>query len=363
MRLISTAQVKPDMVLARPIYNGGCLILGYGATNLERYAHNLKRLGIDYIYVEDKASEGIDIPDPISVKTRLECKETLRRTFEDFVSKGKLEVEQIHSSIETVINEILENQDVLIGLSDISSADEYTFAHSVSTTVYALLLARKLGYSKEMMDKLAIGTILHDIGKVYIDKDVIYKQGRLTEGEYEYVKNHTIFGYHALKKCRLISELSRIVSLTHHENMDGTGYPNGIMGKELHEFSRIVAIADVYDALTSSRCYRKRWTNQKAIEYLMKWSGTKFDTNLVGLFIQQVAVYQNGTMVKLSDGREAIVKDQNLGVPLRPIIRIIKDRHGRDCESYDVDLMKELNTVILDEEIDFQDIDNSQQVG
>ncbi|HEX3076626.1 MAG TPA: HD-GYP domain-containing protein, partial [Lachnospiraceae bacterium] len=287
----------------------------------------------------------------------------LRRTFEDFVSKGKLEVEQIHSSIETVINEILENQDVLIGLSDISSADEYTFAHSVSTTVYALLLARKLGYSKEMMDKLAIGTILHDIGKVYIDKDVIYKQGRLTEGEYEYVKNHTIFGYHALKKCRLISELSRIVSLTHHENMDGTGYPNGIMGKELHEFSRIVAIADVYDALTSSRCYRKRWTNQKAIEYLMKWSGTKFDTNLVGLFIQQVAVYQNGTMVKLSDGREAIVKDQNLGVPLRPIIRIIKDRHGRDCESYDVDLMKELNTVILDEEIDFQDIDNSQQVG
>lgn len=363
MRLIATSQVKPNMILARPIYNDGCLILAQGTNNLERYIRSLNRLGIYEIYIEDAISEGIDVPDALTIKTRNICKETIRRTLKDFTKKGKLQVDNIESTIDLVIEEILENQDVLISLNDIGAADEYTYTHSVSTTVYALMLGKKLGYAKEMLKRLAMGAILHDIGKIYIDRDIIFKQGKLTDKEYEYVKKHTLLGYSALKSCSSLSELSRIIALTHHEYMDGTGYPRGLSGGELHQFSRIVTIADVYDALTSTRCYRPKWSNKQAMDMLMQSCGTKFDTDLVCRFLQLVAVYPNGIQVKLMDGRVGIVKEQNPGMPLRPIIRILEEADGTKTEMYDVDLMTELNVVIAEDEFEYIIDDKSKQVG
>ena len=208
------------MVLARPIYNEGCLILANGTANLERYIKSLNRLGINDIYIEDAISEGIDVPEAITAKTRNICKDTLRKTFKDFTKNGKLKIESIHTAIDLVIDEILQNEDILISLNDIGAADEYTYTHSVSTTVYALMLGQRLGYSKEMMNKLAMGTILHDIGKIYIDHEIMFKEGKLNDKEYEYVKKHTVLGYNALKSCKSLSELSRIISLTHHEHID-----------------------------------------------------------------------------------------------------------------------------------------------
>lgn len=363
MRLISTTQIQSDMVLARPIYNEGCLILAEGTSNLERYIRSLNRLGISEIYIEDAISEGIDIPDVITTKTRNICKETIRNTFKDFTKRGKLQVDDIENAIDMIIEEILQNKDVLISLNDIGTADEYTYTHSVSTTVYSLMLGQRLGYKKEMLKRLAIGTILHDIGKVYIDHKIMFKEGKLTEKEYEYVKKHTILGYKALKNCDSISELSRIVSLTHHEHIDGTGYPMGITGDKLHQFSKIVAIADVYDALTSTRCYRPKWSNKKAMDMLMECCGTKFDTELVGRFLQLIAVYPNGTQVKLSDGRVGIVKEQNSGIPLRPIVRILAEADGTKKDIYDINLINELNVVIEEDEFDYIIDDKSKQVG
>lgn len=363
MRLISTAHLQSNMVLARPLYNEGCLILAEGTRNLERYIKSLNRLGISEIYIEDAISEGIDIPDAITTKTRNICKETLRNTFKDFTERGRIQVTNIHKAIDLVIEEILENKDVLISLNDIGTADEYTYTHSVSTTVYALMLGQRLGYSKEMMKRLATGTILHDIGKVYIDHDIMFKEGKLTDKEYEYVKKHTLLGYNALKSCESLSELSRIISLTHHERIDGTGYPRGLKENELHQFSKIVAIADVYDALTSTRCYRPKWSNKQAMEMLMSSCGTKFDTNLVSKFLQLIAVYPNGTQVKLTDGRLGIVKEQNPGMPLRPIIRILAEADGTKKEIYDVNLITELNIVIAEDEFDYILDDKSKQVG
>lgn len=363
MRLISTSQIQSDMVLARPIYNEGRLILAEGTNNLGRYIKSLNRLGISEIYIEDAISEGIDVPDVLTVKTRNICKETIRNTFKDFTNRGKIQVDGIEKSIDLVIEEILQNKDVLISLNDIGAADEYTYTHSVSTTVYALLLAQRLGYKIEMMKRLAIGTILHDIGKIYIDHDIMFKEGKLTDKEYEYVKKHTLLGYNALKSCDSLSELSRIISLTHHEHIDGTGYPRGLKGDELHQFSKIVAIADVYDALTSTRCYRPKWSNKQAMDMLMQYCGTKFDTDLVCRFLQLIAVYPNGTQVKLTDGRVGIVKEQNPGMPLRPIVRIFAEADGSKNEMYDVNLMAELNIVIAEDEFDYIIDDKSKQVG
>ena len=355
MRLVAISKLKPEMVLARSIYHNDCLVLKEGQTNIGRFVRNLSNMGIEYVYVEDSKSSGILIPDAISEKTRVHCKRVLRQTITDFSDNSTLEITDISVAINSILDEILNNPDVQISLNDISATDEYTFSHSVSTTVYALLIAKQLDYSRSMMEKLAIGTLLHDMGKVLLDKKILFKEDRLSEDEFEYIKKHTIYGYDALKKCVHLTELSRVISLQHHERMDASGYPYGIPAGELHEFARIVAIADVYDAVTTDRCYKKKWSSVKAVNYLLENADTKFDTNLVATFIRQIAIYPNGTLVQLSSGCAAIVKEQNKSMPFRPIVRVIENEYGQEVESYEINLMEELNITILETEIDMED--------
>jgi putative nucleotidyltransferase with HDIG domain len=213
-------------------------------------------------------------------------------------------------TIHKVIDDILLNGDIQVSLNDISAADEFTFSHSVSTTVYSLLIARKLGYTNAMMEKLAAGCLLHDIGKILLDKKILNKEEKHSPEETEYIKSHTTLGYEVLKKCVSLTELSRIVSLYHHESMDGSGYPTGALAGELHEFIRIVAIANTYDELISDQNRRQRWSANQAVNYLIENAETKFDTKLVSVFVKQIAIYPNGSMVKLSDNSIGIVKNK-----------------------------------------------------
>ena len=138
----------------------------------------------------------------------------------------------------------------------------------------------------------------------------------------------------------------------HHERLDGSGYPQGLPGEELNEFIRIVSIADVYDALTTDRCYRKKWPANKAMDYLVERSEKEFDPVLVGLFTQQLAVYPNGSLARLSNQYLGIVSDQNKNMPLRPFVRVIQDPEGREIPPYELDLMKELSITITESELE-----------
>lgn len=353
MRLIPLPMIRPDMILAKSVYYNDCLVLKAGQKDLGRFVSKLKNLNIDYLYVEDPLSEGIEIPDVISEDTRVACKKVLRNTLDAFAANTIVDAEEMSDTINSIIDDILENSDVQISLNDIGASDEYTFSHSVSTTVYSLVIAKQLGYSKPMMEKLAAGTLLHDVGKTLLDKRILNKTSRLEPDEYEHVKQHTVLGYEVLKKCRNLTELSRIISLYHHERMDGSGYPTGAPAGQLHEFSRIVAIADVYDALVNDRCYRKKWSANQAVNFLVACSESKFDTKLVSVFIKQIAIYPNGTMIRLSNGRNAIVKEQNHNAPLRPVVRVISDEFGNDLkETYEIDLMKELAITIVETDVE-----------
>lgn len=352
MRLVSTSMLRQDMVLARSVYHRDCLILKAGQKDLKRFVNNLHNMGIEYVYIEDNKSDGIEIPDAVSEQTRVKCKKILRETLDEFVKKSTLDIEGVCDVVDDIIDDIITNKDVQVSLNDISATDDYTFSHSVSTTVYSLLLAKQLEYNTSMLKKLAAGTMLHDMGKVLLDKTILFKKTQLTAEEFEYVKQHTVLGYQSLKRCTRITELSKIISLLHHERMDGSGYPRGVEAGNLHEFARIVAIADVYDALTTDRCYRKKWSNEKAVNYLIEYSGTKFDTQLVGKFIQQIAIYPNGSMVRLSDRNYGIIKAQNRSTPLRPIVRVVADENGNDIPMYEIDLMKDLSITIIESEVE-----------
>lgn len=352
MRLVSIEMLRPEMKIARPVYQQGTLILPEGRSNVTRFIPNLRNMGIEYVYVVDDKSEGIEIPDAIAERTRTNCKQVLQSTMQQFAATDRLEIKELQQCVGDVISDILRNPDVQVSLNDIASNDEYTFTHSVSTMVYALMIARKLNYSEQMLGVLGMGTLLHDIGKMIIDPSIMYKASDLTKQEYEYVKMHTFYGYQTLRRIAMLPEQARVIAYMHHERLNGKGYPRGLAGDEISEAARIVAIADVYDALTTDRCYRKKWPAHKAMEFLIERCESEFDTTLVGLFTQQLAVYPNGSMVRLSNRYIGIVCDQNTNMPLRPIIRVIQNPEGKDITPYEIDLMRELSITVVESELE-----------
>ncbi|PUU85975.1 MAG: metal dependent phosphohydrolase [Halanaerobium sp.] len=202
-----------------------------------------------------------------------------------------------------------------------------------------------LGYSKSELFKLGMGGMLHDIGKTLIPEEILNKPAKLTDHEFEIIKNHPELGFNYLQQIESISPLSRIVVYSHHERVDGSGYPRGLKGDEIHEFARVAAIADVFDALTSDRVYRDRWPTYKAAEYIMNHTEQLFDYQLVKKFLPQVSFYPNGSEVILSSGHRAVVRTQNVGFPTRPVLRLIEDDEGNELDK-ELDLLKHMNIVI-----------------
>ncbi|MDM8534213.1 HD domain-containing protein [Clostridiaceae bacterium HSG29] len=162
--------------------------------------------------------------------------------------------------------------------------DIYTRGHSEMVARYSKMLAKYIGMDDELVERIYWAGLVHDIGKILISKDIINKKGKLTNGEYEEIKKHPIFGYKALNKSKVTEDIAKIV-LEHHERIDGAGYPNGLKGDEISIESKIIAIADSYDAMTSERTYKKSMTNEEALEEIKNNLGTQFDYELGLKFI------------------------------------------------------------------------------
>jgi HD-GYP domain-containing protein (c-di-GMP phosphodiesterase class II) len=190
-----------------------------------------------------------------------------------------------------------------------------------------------------------MGGMLHDVGKTLIPEEIINKPAKLTEHEYEIIKNHPELGFNYLQQIDSVSPLSRIVVYSHHERVDGSGYPRGLKGDKIHEFARVAAIADVFDALTSDRVYRDKWPTYKAAEYIMNHTEQLFDYQLVKKFLPQVSFYPNGSEIILSTGYRAVVRAQNVGFPTRPVLRLIEDDESNELAE-ELDLLKHMNIVI-----------------
>lgn len=346
MRKVPLAMITPDMRLGKSIYHYNQLLLTAGINELNRFTDRLEILGITSIYIEDDISEDIEIEDAISETTRFKCKNALQTAIDRFRLQGDFDMGGITEATSMLIEEILSRPDVLVSLNDIGTTDDSTLVHSVNTTVFSLLLGQRMNLSYAELKSIAEGTVLHDIGKTMINPQILYKSGRLNIEEFDVVKQHTILGYELLKKNPILSELSRIISLQHHERLDGSGYPYGLSGNEINISSKIVAIADMYDALTAERCYRKSMTNHQAYEVLSKEAVDKIDAGLLAVFLKNIAIYPNGSLVKLSDGTRAVVKNQNEGLPLRPVVMVIDDYKGKTVKLYDLNLAEMLNITI-----------------
>ena len=351
MRKVQIDYVKPGMKLARSIFtSNGNILLGCGVELTQRYIDWLKEKGIFNVYIEDDISEGIEIKDVISDETRIRAEKIVKNVMVDIIENNQISEEfQIKKVVNQIVDELLENKDVLVNLNDMRLMDEYTFGHCVNVCVLSIMTGIAMGYNELRLRDLGVGALLHDVGKMRIPVSILKKPGRLTDNEYDEIKRHTILGFDILRNCDAISKISANTALTHHERCDGTGYPNGLHKDEIHEFSKIVAIADVYDAMTTDRIYRKAVQPYEAVEYLLEMGNTQFDYSIVKIFMNNISIYPEGSGVVLNTGEKGLVVKVNKGFPTRPHVRIIYDRNGHRCNKFEeIDLISHPSVFIVD---------------
>lgn len=349
MRRIFLSQAVPDMVLAKDIIKAdGRTLLSKGVVLTESYIEKLVNQCISFVYISD-SKINLHIPDVILTETRQATKEAIYEVFKTTNISSHLSLEKILKQVNKIITEILEQKDILIHLVDIRSYDDYVYSHSVNVAVLTIITGIQMGLSHQELKELALGALLHDIGKTFIDDKILNKPALLTPIEYNTVKKHPLYGYEILQKISGLPQPVKLVALQHHEWYNGNGYPQGIKAKDIHLYARIVATIDVYDALTADRVYRKAFQPHIAIEHIRDKSYFHFDPLITKKFLENIAVYPIGSIVYLSNGLCGIVTSARKDIPARPKILVKWDvNHTLLSEPYEIDLTVEPSIQIMD---------------
>lgn len=268
----------------------------------------------------------------------------IQQAMEDVRMGRALNMEAVSEVVENMSDSILRNPDALTSLTRLKQFDEYTFFHSVNTSALALSVGRHLGYERVPLLQLGTGVLLHDIGKTLIPVEILNKPGRYEAGEFEIMKQHALRGAEILANTTGLNDMFLKPTLEHHERIDGTGYPHRRSKADISQFGLIAAIVDIYDAVTSDRCYHKGKTPHDTLQMLYKLGAQgHVDGTLVQQFVQVVGVYPVGSCVLLNTGETAIVKQFNHQAPIRPLVVLITDEAGHQRSTpHDLDLAAEL---------------------
>ena len=326
--------------LGKTIYSPeGKPLLVAGTLLTETYIKSLERRGYDSVYIWNELAPDVEVDEAVNEITRVRATSIIAETFRSVSENCRIDLQKISEVVNEIIDDLDANSDTLFSLSTIRCVDDYTFVHSVNVCILSLLIGSVALSLKRDLRKLGIGAILHDLGKVKIDRKLLGKPGRLSREEFAQIQLHTVYGYEILREFPECSILSAHVALQHHERMDGSGYPRGLRGVDIHKFARIAAIADVYDAMLSKRVYRDGTSEHKAMEYLLEEGKGLFDEGLVRRFAERVAIYPSGTVVRLDTGDVGVVVRQNSADPHRPVVRIVADKAYNIVEPDEIDLL------------------------
>lgn len=330
MRLCELAKVEPGMRLGRTIYGSdGKVLLSAGVTLQSAYLNRLMELGYTSVYVSDGIADDVVVPEVVRQETRAEAIVMVRKLMEE-VPRGKTpDLARVQASVEQLLDEILRAKDLVVGMIDLKSLDSYTFEHSVNVAILSLMCARDMGYSRSQLLELGIGAVLHDVGKCMVPQEILTKPARLTPDEFAEVKKHAQLGFDMLRRQFNVSLLAAHMAFQHHERLDGSGYPRGLTGDQIIEYARICAVADVFDACTSDRPYRRRLTPDEGIRALQLDAGTKLDPRFVRRLSNHIVPFPLGTIVRLSTGDVALVVSVNPDRLEQPEVKVIRDARGR----------------------------------
>lgn len=341
MRLISLQRAKEGDVLAQSVFGiDGCLLLKEGVALNRKYINKLIDLGIVYVYIEDGMLDDIKPEDPQFLEVKMEAVKSISGVFSKIQNTGCVDIKNTINAITNIVEYLLENKEISsIYLLELKTFDNYTYIHSLNTCVLSLFYGVQMSYSKPMLMDLGAGALLHDIGKTRIPIEILNKNGKLTDKEYDVIKTHPELGYEMIKNLDYINGRGKSIVLEHHERIDGKGYPYGLKGDKISKYARIACISDVYDAIVSDRVYRKGFLANEAYEFILANGGTFFDMDLVNIFRNNFSLYPLGACVKLSNGLEGFVVGHNKGFPDRPTVRIIYDKSHSKINPFEINLV------------------------
>ncbi len=347
MRYVSTKYLKPGDRLSTDLtVSQNRILLRRGRELSHTIIKKLETLGFQGVYVDDKLSEDIVVSDIISHELKSIARAEMQALFyngeNNRHSSVRKQMPSIKSIVHNIVDEVVHNRDIMVNIIDIRAYDDYTYSHSLNVAVLSVVMGTALGLTKKQLYDLAMGALLHDTGKMFVKKEILNKPARLTPEEFEEIKTHSERGYLYLCEQLEIPEHARIVALQHHEQYCGNGYPGGLAKDSIHLYGRICCVADVYDALTSDRPYRKSMLPSDALEYIMSGYNTLFDPMVVEILTKKIAPYPVGTCVRLSTGQVGIVVKNYQETSLRPRIRLIVN--GEPIDEY-IDLSEDMSAL------------------
>lgn len=255
-------------------------------------------------------------------KLYAEAKNLQKRAFRD-ISNGKtIDVADFRNCADGIIDSVFRNQDALLCMSRIRDKDAYLLEHSVNVSILMSIFAKYLNMEESVIEQLATGALLHDIGKIQVPDAVLNKPGRLTDEEFVEMRKHVEYSRDILLQIEGISAISLDVAANHHERLDGKGYPASLSGEQISLYSRMIAIVDTYDAITAQRVYKSGQTSVKALKILLADSPNHFDPTLVKQFISAIGMYPPGTLVKLDSEKLALVLEHNPASLTCPVVKV-----------------------------------------
>lgn len=290
MEKVRIEDLKSGMTLARTVYgiDGRVLVREQGQIT-PAILDKLKELGLPAAYIKT-SDDDQGIIDPVSETTRMDLVKSLSKLDSQVRAGGNVSLSFSKRPLYDLVDEIVNNKNHLIGITDIRLHDDYTYGHSVNVSIIAVKMGLLMDYNQLKLADLAVGSLFHDIGMTKISLEILHKKGELSEEEMKIIRTHPEVGYNFLKQNQEVSTVSAHVAFQHHERFDGSGYPRGIAGEAIHEFARIVAVADVFDSLTTEKIYRRAKTIPESLIIIEGKKGTDFDPQMVELFMKVIDI-------------------------------------------------------------------------